>query len=835
MLAVLSATSIAQAQPPTPHSLAALAEPHWAQALTWRRSAPWTGALDGPRDAQNRAWFDPDFDDSAWAAVELPDGPHPDGSVHDRYFRARFAWDGQTSLRLSFVSDDGLAIFINGQRVGEWGQGWRKSGCVNAAPSCLNTQAVPALVIPETALRTGDNVLAVDTWNGPDAGFGFLNFTYLDMLLYGSRPPINPTHATPVILVHGWRGNPAVQPGPQHCTLDDRDRFTDDEVADAYFSRLDADLAPHYPVYYAHLISNPCYTPPLADNARHLKATLERVKNAEQLRTGQRPARAILIGHSMGGLVIRAYVEGGDYAGDVEAIFTLGTPHQGVPIESLISYLKLIGARAEGLGYLALGLYCLTAQPVVCEFTETGMRLFNLRYRQRKGVHYYSVSGDAPFSERNALGQLMGALIEGPDDGLITTSSGNGLVGATYSGVSAENHGSFGPNTYFRRGEGALEPSASFLRCIKRVLVDASLGAPCTLDPPSASNAAGDDYAQHTPLHTDALAPNQTITRVVTVGGGPALFAASWLTGSVDFTLVDPNGMTIDPAYVAANPAAVTYAADGLASTYRFTQSVAGEWVLQLRAGGLPASGTEVSTLAAFGDGVSLSIDSDTAWYQPGGAAVLTATLAGSVASAVLTATVIRADGAIDPVSMVAIGAGQYRGAYAVPNAPGYAHVRVLAAGVASTGAAFERESSRAFQISPSTASLRGVAAEAPIPYPSRPDLYQSLDIAFDVNASATLTVALTADLVDAAGTPVGHATHVQSIAPGSTPVTLRFAGAAIRSAGRDGPYQVQNVVLMDPSAAPLILDAPVTPYTTLPYEHTDFGQFVVHAPMVMR
>jgi pimeloyl-ACP methyl ester carboxylesterase len=39
--------------------------------------------------------------------------------------------------------------------------------------------------------------------------------------------------------------------------------------------------------------------------------------------------RVVLIGHSMGGLVARGYIQGNAYRGDVERLITLGTPHRG--------------------------------------------------------------------------------------------------------------------------------------------------------------------------------------------------------------------------------------------------------------------------------------------------------------------------------------------------------------------------------------------------------------------------------------------------------------------------------------------------------------------------
>ncbi|PIW26892.1 MAG: hypothetical protein COW30_13000 [Rhodospirillales bacterium CG15_BIG_FIL_POST_REV_8_21_14_020_66_15] len=45
--------------------------------------------------------------------------------------------------------------------------------------------------------------------------------------------------------------------------------------------------------------------------------------------------RVILVGHSMGGLAARAYLQAHDYGGDVAALVTIGTPHQGSVVAQL--------------------------------------------------------------------------------------------------------------------------------------------------------------------------------------------------------------------------------------------------------------------------------------------------------------------------------------------------------------------------------------------------------------------------------------------------------------------------------------------------------------------
>ncbi|NJM41604.1 MAG: hypothetical protein HC853_13010 [Anaerolineae bacterium] len=154
-----------------------------ARALTWRRSTVWSGGQVGPQDANSNAWHAPGFDDKAWNLVSLPDTSF-DLNANDRYYRTRFNWDGVSPVTLSFKSDDGLSIYINGLALGTWGTGWRQSGCVNSAPTCVNSMTVPVQTISTSLLRPGENVIAVDVWNAAACCF-----YYVDIGLTGITEP----------------------------------------------------------------------------------------------------------------------------------------------------------------------------------------------------------------------------------------------------------------------------------------------------------------------------------------------------------------------------------------------------------------------------------------------------------------------------------------------------------------------------------------------------------------------------------------------------------------------------------------------------------------------
>jgi pimeloyl-ACP methyl ester carboxylesterase len=186
----------------------------------------------------------------------------------------------------------------------------------------------------------------------------------------------------PIVLVHGFGGFP-----PQLIGCDNS-KYQPTQ-GDIDFGQVDDLLAQYYPIYYAHLVTNPCYTAPLEDNAEKLRQDIQQVKDE----TGAQ--KVILIAHSMGGLVSRAYIEGGYYREDVDTLITFGSPHLGVPAD-------LIAFFANGVSF---GKFCQDNQPGLCDFSAIGMALFNGDHSSRRSdVQYFVVSGDAPIYSRNALG-----------------------------------------------------------------------------------------------------------------------------------------------------------------------------------------------------------------------------------------------------------------------------------------------------------------------------------------------------------------------------------------------------------------------------------------------
>ncbi len=610
---------------------------------------------------------------------------------------------------------------------------------------------------------------------------------------------------SPIVFVHGWNGLSG------SC---------DWVEPDGYFQQVDDLLrSAGYYVGYAYLESSGCYTPPIEENAVHLENAIQAAKAATN-----RP-QVILIAHSMGGLVARAYIEGATYDGDVARLFTFGSPHWGVPDDLLAFF-------ANGL---SLGAYCDQYQPAVCDFSLTGMLLFNQNHANRRaGVKYHVISGDAPFRPRSALGMAADFLLPGADDGAVQAWSGAGLDGFVDRWRTDETHGSgSGPRNYFVRDGGQ---STSYLQCLKRMLVD---------NPPT-DRCGASSWAEQTPdasqspgsrspfLYAEVL-PGQTSNRAISVEGGATTFVAQWQPGVVSVTLVSPSGQIIDPAYAAANPGVVSYDESPGYATYSFPNAASGQWQVRLGAVNVPATGADCTVFASFESTLTMAAGTDRDWYAPGATAVISATLSPTPQSASVTATVLLPDGSSASVALTPLGGGRFLGYYLAPAMPGFVEVRLNAAGVNSSGVAFGRGASLAFQISADSVALNGSYSDTPEPRWPGATVYQALRVSVGVTVHTAGRYGLSADLVDSSGNPVAHANVVADLSSGAQTLVLRFDGAEIYESQYDGPYRLTGLLLTDHNGATLIVQEAQNVFTTAAYRYRDFRTGDLFLPVIMR
>jgi hypothetical protein len=122
--------------------------------LVWKASDVMVDCA-GPQDGEGRYWYDYDFDDSGWSQISLPD--YVTGtSASDRYYRASFDLGcppESAMVNLSFASDDGIWVYVNGSLLGHWGGACHAGGCVNdPVGTCGGSEVVPCQTIPSMCL-----------------------------------------------------------------------------------------------------------------------------------------------------------------------------------------------------------------------------------------------------------------------------------------------------------------------------------------------------------------------------------------------------------------------------------------------------------------------------------------------------------------------------------------------------------------------------------------------------------------------------------------------------------------------------------------------------------
>ena len=156
-----------------------------------------------------------------------------------------------------------------------------------------------------------------------------------------------------------------------------------------------------YEVWIAHVATGPLRTPSIFTNANCLKQQLAYIHQTDDNPNG----KVILIAHSMGGLVGRGYLESDKYAGDVERLITLGTPHAGTTYATL---------------------FCNLLDLAACQFTPAGMLAINVMHQPRIDVPYDLIGGDL----NPGLAGLSLLRSDGPNDGVVGASSAVGRLPA---------------------------------------------------------------------------------------------------------------------------------------------------------------------------------------------------------------------------------------------------------------------------------------------------------------------------------------------------------------------------------------------------------------------
>lgn len=646
-------------------------------------------------------------------------------------------------------------------------------------------------------------------WTGQD---------FAGMILPGIGKPV-------VVLVPGWGGLTSYQ---SHCSegitqYKTNQNFVEgDDPAKYMPGWLTRD---GFDVWSAHLESGPSYTAPLRENAKCLRDQIAQVRRRDP------GGKVILITHSMGGLVARAYLEDkGLYQNDVRMLFTLGSPHLGVRLEALVLLNQF---------YQFMNLDCLH-QPAMCEFTGLGMAWFNIEHDFRPpGVNYYLVGGDLITSNATWIGRTLSDLFrktQGPNDGIVLTTSALGLSGVRQTMQTHEAHIKEFGLSYLGILPGNRE-SISYIDCIQPVLKGnydgcRSLVSSPKEQPNSIAQASEPSFTAFVPIMGNILTFGQQITQAISLDGSEAaLFAASWVTGSITFTLTSPTSQIINSAYASTHPDQASYLESSpgeipLGASYVITTAEAGQWTMNLQSGNLPGGSTNYFLLVAMESPITLSLQTDHSLYSAGQVASITATLGGGVTATNMVVMIQQPDQVTNTLMLSPQENGVYGGNYTVPVSPGNVVLAASASGVDGAGRPFSRQAITGFQVASPTVTLTNSYTDRAVDndFDGR---FESLEVNVGLSVTRAGSFTLSADLTAGNNALVSHIVTQTMLLTATQQIPLRFAGNDIRDFGSNGPFTLTNLLVSDDQyvGVPSILANNV--WNTGTYNHNQFGNLL--------
>jgi ligand-binding sensor domain-containing protein len=612
----------------------------------------------------------------------------------------------------------------------------------------------------------------------------------------------------PVVFVHGWHG-PVYQEDSQLRFLRrwlERDGFQ---------------------VFYATGIDSKLN---LDQNAARLRDFINQVK----AKTGAEKVH--LIGHSMGGLNIRAYVESALYQGDVASVTTLGSPHAGVFLWHDFLVREIAGGSTE---------------PSARELLQEYVTLFNRVHARPDEVPYYLLAGD--LAEQEPLKFLD---FWPPNDGIISAYSALGLKpwpeqssniariltpsihGWTSGGIALDLTSYLWPDNIYLTTLRDDWMTGGLLTRSQAWGSDSSQTLPASvLAPPAPLN--------RTPAIFGNLAPGQVVSHTLTVDATPtARFTLIWRAGQVGLTLLDPAGRRIDPAEALRDPAIEHFSleADTFANLtiYSVKDPPPGTWTMTLDGRDL----LEVVDYAAYvelDNRLRLSASLDAGLYRPGQPMRVSATLRDGdqpVAGATVTAELVGAGPEPTPATLFDDGGhgdgrandGIYANLLSAPAEGGYYPVTVTARGShprgrinpAPGGEGFARGLSVFAVVSPESARLTGhyTARREDADGDGRFERLL-IDVGVEARRAGDFAVAVRLTSQDREIARVYLPVHLVA---GEQSVAVPFLAQQLVDRAIDGPYDVAEVALMDASGAAVVVDQAENVYRTPAYAVRDFN-----------
>lgn len=322
--------------------------------------------------------------------------------------------------------------------------------------------------------------------------------------------------------------------------------------------------------------------------------------------------------------------------------------------------------------------------------------------------------------------------------------------------------------------------------------------------------------------HTETLAAGDTWSDTVSLDSSVqgVSFTVYADTAGFDISVLDPAGNSIGEAEAAGDPN-ISYVNEEVVTGALYAVSIQilssdpGSWTVTVTS----SDGGEMTYSTAVLTTLTVDAATDAAAYLAGDTVTFTANLIDDgvgIEGATGIVSLIDADsGAVDTATLSDSGGGSYGGTWTADAGTWVGELTL--SGTDSSGYAYERSAGVNFVATSASGALGGVIDESGRDTDGD-GRYDTLDLSTELTADSAGDYQVLGVLMDETGTTtVSTARASETLAVGTTTVSLSFDGEQISDARIDGPYLLHSLVLID-QASGAILDSLSDSYTTEPY-----------------
>jgi pimeloyl-ACP methyl ester carboxylesterase len=396
----------------------------------------------------------------------------------------------------------------------------------------------------------------------------------------------------PVILVHGFQS---------------LDNYDEEEIWNVMKNSL---TSSGLTVYVSHYAWGSVTSEPIRRYAESLKGEIDQIRRNEGV------DKVDIVAHSMGGLVARRYIESGGGEGYVRKLIMLETPNRGCLFPGVSGLLAqavatciLAGADPQVETWMNRVSALVDRIPFINDEAKATLKLIKYAGYVSSNLarviaisewqSYVDILAGMPSVSSNTLQNVHYANIIG---WLGRIHSIHGIF--TLDGVETADL----PN--WANWHASLPKIQEVIDKVKFILND---------DPGPVLGEEGNDEPgiQSVTSISNTIFQGEMVTHRIPISNASlADFVLVWSEGSLNLTLVSPNGTLIDPSYV--NPS-VAYYGDSLLTIqgYAIENPVAGVWNVSVLGANVPVQGAEYALSTYVDTSTVLSLELSKNLFEP--------------------------------------------------------------------------------------------------------------------------------------------------------------------------------------------------------------------------